>query len=346
MNYKRIIIRATIQLLLTSAFYSCDKSSPKTEVTTSPKVYPALKTSVTDFYTTMNAPGSIGSVKPLHLAFEISGDLDAILVKEGETFEQGKVLARINTDELTTQQKLAQQLVDDAQWTYDNTKALYEDSVATLEQFRNAESQLKSATTELNLYNYQLKNAQLIAPVYGTVVDITYNENEVIQAGSPVIEILPNNSSNLFKLSVTDKELLQIHIGDSAEVHFNAYPQTAIKGFVSYMAQKPDPVTNTYPIEITLFPAGKRLPQGMIGNANIQRSKQQSAIVIPIEALLEAEKVMVIENKVATARTITISAFSDSTLTIAQGLSPNEIVVLTGAKFIHEGDTVNYTIQP
>ena len=86
-------------------------------------------------------------------------------------------------------------------------KNLYEDTVASLEQYQNVQTQLSVANQALHIAQFNRQYAEIHASDNGTVVKKIMNEGELASVGSPVL-LLNGTSGNyrVIRFGVPDKE--------------------------------------------------------------------------------------------------------------------------------------------
>jgi multidrug efflux pump subunit AcrA (membrane-fusion protein) len=90
------------------------------------------------------------------------------------------------------------------------------------------------------------------------------------------------------RIGLADRDLVRLKIGDKAEIHFDAYPNTVFQAKVSELAEIADPRTGTFEVELELQSNQKPLKSGFVGKAHIYPSEKLSYYKIPMSALVEA----------------------------------------------------------
>lgn len=139
---------------------------------------------------TMRYPGRIVASEDINLSFRLNGQIDKIMVREGEHVPKNKQIAQlIDTDyklQLDATEAEYNQLKGDAE----RVMALYKDSATTKSVYDKARYGLEQITAKLTHHREQLEYTKLYAPFDGYIQKIHFNENEVIGAGMPVISIL------------------------------------------------------------------------------------------------------------------------------------------------------------
>ena len=98
--------------------------------------------------------GKLSAKSEAKLSFKIGGIIDRIFVSEGSSVSKGQLLARLNLSEIQAKVDQASLAMEKAQRDYDRVKSLYEDSVATLEQFQDVTTQLDLAIANLKISKF------------------------------------------------------------------------------------------------------------------------------------------------------------------------------------------------
>lgn len=65
---------------------------------------------------------------------------------------------------------------------------------------------------------------QVVSPISGTIYNIHYKNNQTINKGEPLFDILPNNGELVVKLSLPSKDIGFIEVGQRVEINYDAYP--------------------------------------------------------------------------------------------------------------------------
>jgi membrane fusion protein, heavy metal efflux system len=128
----------------------------------------------------------------------------------------------------------------------------------------------------------------LKAPVAGTIV-----EQNV--AGYEGVKSL-DNTPNLFTVAdlgqvwvvcdVFENDLGEVHVGDSAEIRLNAFPDRGFKGKVADISRVLDPSTRSAKVRIVLGNADGALRPGMYAVATFRSRKLTNRVVVPATAIM------------------------------------------------------------
>lgn len=283
------------------------------------------------------------------LSFKTGGIVEAVYVNEGQRVSAGELLATLTLDEINAKTSQAGIAVEKATRDYNRAKALYADSVATLEQLQNAESQLLNAQQDLQAAQFNQNMSKIVAPSNGIVQKILVTENEITGAGNPIIVFGAENQGKVLIANISDVEVAKIEIGDKATLHFDAYHEAAFTGNVIEIAGMANPTTGTFEIKIQVNDTENKLKSGFIGSAVITSSDLKRNIEIPIEAMLQANHktgvVYRIENELAIKQQVRIAKITNDKLLISSGLSVNDKIIVEGFAKL-KGDSISVkTIQ-
>jgi multidrug efflux system membrane fusion protein len=337
-----------------------------------PKKVETITVTPTKHRHTVFGSGKLSAEEESRLSFKTGGIIKRIYVSEGQTVRRGQVLAELALDEIQaqTQQasigrqqaeitienaKLALKL---AERDYQNAQGLYQDSVATLEQLQNAEVQLDNARNQLEaaqkglafnernveVAQFNLRYSRIIAPANGIILRKMVEPNELVGPGKPVFIFGSQEKAQVIKVNITDKDIIHVQLGDSAQVAFDAYPGHSFRGIVREVASMADAYTNTYEVEIEVLPEGKRLLSGFIGAVDILTAVQEDVFRLPVDALLSANAkqgtIFLMEDGQALKTTIAIFQIDGADLLVTGGIQSGDEVITSGVGYLEDGQAV------
>lgn len=145
---------------------------------------------------------------------------------------------------------------------------------ARAEDIAVAEKRVDQAKTALEQAKAQLAKATLVAPLDGTVTEITIREGELAQPGQPMITIA--DLSNL-KIQTTDLDefgAAKVKPGQAANIRVNAFTDKTLTGKVSEIADQSVLLASgdvSYPVTILLDAQDPSLRWGMTVKVEFQQ---------------------------------------------------------------------------
>ncbi len=282
------------------------------------------------------------------LAFKVGGVVARVAVNEGDTVRRGTLLAELDRTEIEATVARVAQTEAKAARDRERTKALYTDDVATLEQLEDATTALEVARADLAAARFNARYARIEAPTDGFVVRRSADPSGVVAAGQPVLVVGSLANGWQVRAAVADRDVVRLAIGDPARVTFDAFPGQAFAAKVLRLAAASDAATGTYDVELAVEPANAPFVQGLVAKVELTPSAaRRPQLTVPVEALLEADgahaTVFVLDGTDATRATrrrIEIGELAGDRAEVREGLAPGEQVIIEGASWITDGESV------
>lgn len=194
-------------------------------------------------------------------------------------------------------------------------------------------SQLEQADVDLRHKESALEDADLKADMDGYVMDILYQEGELISAGYPVAIL--GSSRNIVSFGLTQEDFSAVRTGDSITIDSRG---VLYDGRIKKIDKIMDEETKTYNAEAVLD--NGELPAGSVVKVAIP-TEEYSAVMIPLVSVLRGDYdyVYVYENGIAHKREITIGKVQGD-MVEAGGLNKGEKLIIEGFKNISHGDSL------
>jgi len=272
---------------------SCNENTKNTNPLGEPDIIAVKVSPVSSLNvpTSIQVTGLVSTEDQANYSFKIGGVISRILVNEGDFFRKGQLLATLNATEISAGLSQSTLGVDKAQRDYDRAMNLYKDSVFTLEQLQNTKTALDVAKKGKEAVAFNEQYAKIYAASDGFVSKKIANEGEVIGGGMPVLltNTVQQNASYLLKVGVTDREWSNIKIGQSAKVALDGFPDQVFEATVFRKLQSADREIGSFQVELKLKLHNVVPAVGMFGKADIEIGQTENAIVIPYNALVEAD---------------------------------------------------------
>ena len=285
-------MKYTSLILSVFIFLAACSEAPKKEITkTEPKPVAVRVAEVVpqDKSLPIQASGIVASQEELKLAFKIGGVITAVYVNEGDRVKKGQVLARLDPSEIQAQVAQAKSALEKASRDLERGERLYKDTVATLEQVQDLTTAKEVAENNLKIAEFNQKYSSIYAPSSGRVLKRFAEKGEIIGPGNPVYFIAANQSAQVLRLGLTDVDVVQIKLGDAAQLNFDAFPNQSFEGIVTEIAAGSDPMSGTYEVEVAIKSNKANIKNGFIGKAQIFPEAKKGIVRIPIEAVVEAD---------------------------------------------------------
>lgn len=280
-------------IALTLLIMSCSEKKPEKNPLSGQDIISVKVSSLSseDVSNSIVATGLISTEDQANYSFKIGGVISKIYVNEGQFFKKGQLLATLNATEIAAGVAQADLNVAKAQRDFNRANNLYKDSVFSLEQLQNTRTSLEVAQKSRQATAFNERYAKIYAVSDGFVAKKIANEGEIVGGGMPVFLTNSTQKSNsyLLKVGVTDREWAAIKIGKSAKVTLDGYPDHKFEATVFRKLQAADREIGSFQIELKLKLDQVIPAVGMFGKAEIKTDQIEKSVVIPYNALVEAD---------------------------------------------------------
>lgn len=290
-----------------------------------------------------------------HVSPRISGKIVAVRASLGDSVSAGQTLATLDSVELgealsryhQSKTKLAL-----AQSNMDRIKTLVEKKIAARKEILQAETDYKTAQTEvhtdeerLSLYGVSTSvlkgggHKMPLLPVRSPISGIITEKHAIVgelSDPSKNLYTVADLSSVWVLVDINEKDLAKVHKGQSAIVTVGAFPDLKMKGRITYIADQLDEATRTVKARIEVANPGRKLKPEMFANAELALpTDAQTVLVVSEDALqdLDGKKVVFIaENETEfMARQVQTGRAAGGMIEIVSGLKEGDRYAVRGA---------------
>ncbi|MFB2120163.1 efflux RND transporter periplasmic adaptor subunit [Parapedobacter sp. 2B3] len=296
---------------------------------------------------TVAATGTFTTDDETALAFRSGGIIEQLLVREGDPFRKGQLLAAVESTEINTALQQVRLGLEKAERDYRRARQLYADSVATLEQMENAKTALDAAKQDVERASYQVNHTAITAPFDGYVLQRPVNVGQVVGPGTPVLLVASKAKGGwLLKVGVSDRQWSAIRVGDAATVTTDAVPGKELRAEVTRKSEGVDPQSGVFNVYLKLAEApASSLASGLFGRATIQLEQTSDVWFIPYEALMDGDAgkaYVFVTNDGQTARrvAVNVSAIQQDHAVVTAGLEAGGSLIVSGSPYLRDGSHI------
>jgi biotin carboxyl carrier protein len=151
----------------------------------------------------ISAAGTLNSKNTSVLSSKVMGRVVALTVTEGDYVTRGKLLIRIESNEISAQAYQAQAAYNNAKLQYSRIKSLFDEKAATQMEMEQATLGFESAKAGLNAARAMESYTTITAPISGQIMEKRINLGEMALPGQPILKIEDNKN---LRLEATVKE--------------------------------------------------------------------------------------------------------------------------------------------
>jgi RND family efflux transporter MFP subunit len=342
---RRTLLALALPILLPLALESCTRGNAADRPATAPVAVRTAPVTVQRIALPVNASGTLGPKEKVPLGFKIGGVIARVLVDEGQVVAAGQELAALDLGEIDPGVARARSAAEKAERDLSRVRRLYADSVASLVQVEDAQTGRDVAQAELQSVTFNRRHAVIVAPAAGVILERRAEPGELVQAGTPILTLGSRARGQVLRAGLADRDVVRIQRGDIALVRFGALPGREFPGTVSEIAAAADPVTGTFRVEVSL-PGAAGLASGLVGTVEIRPAATRALVVVPIEAVLEAEGAdatvfaLSADGGHAERRPVTLAFVAGDQVALAGGLDGVRSVIVDGAAGLRDGRAV------
>jgi membrane fusion protein (multidrug efflux system) len=292
---------------------------------------------------TLQYTGDVVAVQQATIVARISGMLDQVNVNMGAYVEQGQSLAVIDSSEVFQQAQQATATYLTARSDFDRMQQLFDQKLASQQQYDNAQAQFKVAQANYELAKTRLGYARVTAPFSGNITKRFLDPGAQLAANATNLFTLMDLGRVKVSVDIMEKDVPLVSAGKKAVIEADALPGTKLLGTVTRLSQAVDPATRTMEVEIVVPNPDRLLKPGMYATVILVLAERPNAIVVPAQAVLSDNKgsfVYVLENKTAKRVAVTTGQDQDSLVEITAGLKGSEDVITIGQQYVKDGGNV------
>jgi RND family efflux transporter MFP subunit len=153
-----------------------------------------VKPSATGETITKNYSGVVSESKSISLGFKTAGQIARTCVKEGDYVHQGQLLAVLDDVDYQLAAKEARIQYEQQASEQKRLDYLYQTNNLSANDYEKATAGLERLKVNLQNAQNRLNYCHLYAPVAGYVVKLNFERAEMVNAGTPVVELMDNSS--------------------------------------------------------------------------------------------------------------------------------------------------------
>jgi len=308
----------------------------------------------------VQAVGNLRAAQATNLATEVSGIIDKIHFKSGDTVKAGAVLLELNADPLKAQLGQLKASAELAQQNLNRDRAQLKIQAVSQATVDADLATLKGAQALVNQQEALIAQKTLVAPFAGKLGIRQVDLGEFLPAGTNVVSLQKLDPMYL-DFTVPQTELALIKIGESITLKTDAIPNKTFTGKV----QAIEPQVNTATRNITVRaevanPSGELLP-GLFATAQVNQGGVQNYLTLPSTAIAfnpYGSTVFVVNEGgkdesgkpklTVEQRVVTTGATRGDQIAVLTGIKAGETIVTAGQLKLRNGSPVfiNNQIQP
>jgi HlyD family secretion protein len=281
------------------------KSSEKAVEIQAEKVKAGMITS------TVSAAGRVQPETEVDISANVSGKIVQMGVKEGQVVEEGQFLVQLDrnryqamVDQAKAQLASAEARLVEVEAEFRRVKELYDAQLTSDADLEAAKARrdvdkanYSAAKAYLNKVRDDLSKTTILSPMAGTISQLNSEVGEVVlgteQFSGTVIMTVADLSRMEVEADVDETDIVNVYIGQSAEIEVDALPDTILQGEVTEIANTAftlgrgtqEQVTN-FKVKVAVLDDVSSLKPGMSATVDIETAFREDVLHVPIQCVV------------------------------------------------------------
>jgi RND family efflux transporter MFP subunit len=289
--------------------------------------------------------GTITESETMPLSFPVAGSVARVLVDEGDKVMTGMLLAEIDDTSYRNAYDMAKSAEKQAEDAFNRLSRMYKNGNLPEVKYVEVESGLQRARSAAANAKKNLDDCRLYARTDGFVGKRAIEPGMIAMPNLASITVVRIDKVYA-RIPVPENDIALVRKGDPAKVRIGALGTGEFPGTIEDIGVVADPMARTYKIRIAVANPDRAIKPGMVCTAVLHSAGRSRGLVVPNEAVMVDETgrnfVYGLDATGAKARLtyVKIGALLAGGIEITEGLSANDMVVVSGQHKLADGAPV------
>lgn len=294
----------------------------------------------------LNYSATIEADNTAQISFAVPGTVNNVGVKEGQTVQNGQLLASIDATTYSNALQIANLSYEQSVDTYNRLNELYVKGSLPEKDYIDIKTKLAQSAANKRISAKQIADTRLYAPMTGIITQRFIEKGSTAAPGIPAFSIIKTDMVYA-KITVPESEVGILKQGMVANV-FIPTLNDSIKGKISIINPQADDRSKTFTIKIKIDNGGQKLLPGMLAYVKVNPMKTEKVIVIPATAVIrDADDLTYVyvtnnDRRVVRKRITVGSITGMQEIIIKEGLNEGDIIVTAGQSRLKDGASVAF----
>jgi RND family efflux transporter MFP subunit len=298
--------------------------------------------------------GRTKSAAEVNLAFRVAGQIESVLVKEGDYVQRGQVVAVMDARDYQVQLAATQAEYEQVKADAERVMALYAEGNTTASNNDKARYGLQQISQKLANHRNQLADTRLKSTINGYVQTKFHESGETVGAGMPVVSVFGSGDTEV-EIKISASDFANIDKFTSFGCRFDVTGDETFPLAIGRVSQEAN-TSQLYTVRLKFTGAvdHKRITPGMttMVYAEVSDTEASGIVCVPMSAVLNEDgktQVFVYDTKssVVKKRPVTLTMVKrDGTVQVDEGLKSGETIVVSGVHHINDGQKVRILQKP
>lgn len=342
------VVLAAMAIMAIGACGSKETSEEKSPIVDVVTVKDINEVSTTTF------TGKTKAASEVTLAFRVAGQIERLLVKEGDYVRKGQVVAVMDRRDYQVQLAATQAEYEQIKADAERVMALYAEGNTTASNNDKARYGLQQITQKLANHRNQLADTQLRSTIDGYVQTKYHEAGETVSAGMPVVSVFGRGDTEV-EVKISASDFTNIEKFTDFTCKFDVTGEEIFPLRIVRMNQEANS-SQLYVVRLAFTQAvpSRKITPGMTTLVYAQHDERDAAgvVSVPSGAILRVDDktqafVYDKEHGTVSVRNVNVMAINrDGTMLVDEGLKSGEQVVAAGVHHLVDGQKVRLLEKP
>lgn len=273
---------------------------------------------------------------------KVSGEVQEILVEEGDDVVSGQVLARLDGDRLRLEAQQAEATLRKLERDYQRNVDLKDKALVSPGDFEKIQFEMEAQQAAYELARLEHSYTNIRAPIDGVISQRYIKIGNTIDVNAEVFQVTSLEPLVSY-LHIPEREFRRIDPSQLASIDVDALQGARFDATVARVSPVVDPDTGTFKITIEVSDPSRRLKPGMFGRINIVYDSRLNVLQIPRSAIIEeagTNSVFVVTGEVVEKRVIHTGYTEGGNIEVLDGIDDDDEIVFVGHTNLKDGSKV------
>ena len=285
---------------------------------------------------TLSLSGSLSPMLQATVRSKVPGEVQKVMVREGDRVAEGQVIATLDTIDLksrvdaqvaTLEETRAKETI--ARKNRENNQALLRQNFisqnafdTTQSTYEGAAAGVRSAEAQVRIAEKALQDAVVRAPFAGVVSRRMVNVGEKLAVDSPMFAVVDLARMEI-EAPAPAAEIPSVKVGQQAQFRVDGFGERTFEGRIERINPAADPGSRSITLYVAIPNKDGSLKGGMFAKGQLILDRAPAAAVVPAAAVREEAGqtfVFTIEDGKVTRRPVTLGMREEGLVEIRSGL--------------------------
>ncbi len=273
---------------------------------------------------------------------QISGQVEALLVEEGDFVKAGDPLLEIDDRELTVDAEEAQANLEREQANFARTDELFKRGLVNQQEFENARYTLTQRRLALERAQIRLDHATVEAPFDGVVSDRQVQVGARVGTGTKLFSLV-SLQDMVAVVYVPGRYLTEIAKDQPAAITSEFLPGQTYAGWVKRISPVIDPQSGTFKVTVGVSNPTREVLPGLFVKVAITTEERPAALLVPKRAVVYdggSQYLFTVRDEKAVRIKLEPGFETPETIEVRAGFEAGDPVIVLGQAGLKDGTAV------